>query len=109
MPRNINQLRNLLHKIVANYDASLVDIDMLPIGFASDSKRAIGIEIDLGDERFTVERNTIAIQQLVGLQLEEVEREFIEATIYAHGGSIPKAAEVLGLAPSTIYRKRSKR
>jgi|GEM_PF-1517073 len=108
-PRNINQLRNLLHKIVAKYDASLVDIDMLPIGFASDSKRAKGIGVDLGDERFSVERNTMAIQQLVGLQLEEVEREFIEATIYAHGGSIPKAAEVLGLAPSTIYRKRSKR
>jgi len=108
-PRNINQLRNLLHKIVASYDASLVDIDMLPIGFASDSKRAIDIGMDPDDERFTVQRNTIAIQQLVGLQLEEVEREFIDATIHAQGGSIPKAAEILGLAPSTIYRKRSKR
>ncbi len=107
-PRNINQLRNLIHKIVASYDASLVDIDMLPIGFASDSKRAIDIGMDLDDERFTVKRNTIAIQQLVGLQLDEVEREFIDATIHAHGGSIPKAAEILGLAPSTIYRKRSK-
>jgi len=42
------------------------------------------------------------------LQLQEVEQKFIEATIHAQGGSIPKAAEILGVAPSTIYRKRSK-
>lgn len=108
-PRNINQLRNLLHKIVASYDASLVDIDMLPMGFASDSRKITDSGVDMDDGRLSAERNTVAIQQLVGLQLDEVERKFIDATIHAQGGSIPKAAQVLGLAPSTIYRKRSKR
>ncbi|MEO0362624.1 MAG: helix-turn-helix domain-containing protein, partial [Pseudomonadota bacterium] len=35
-----------------------------------------------------------------------VEQELIEATIKANGGSIPKAARVLKVSPSTIYRKR---
>jgi two-component system repressor protein LuxO len=37
---------------------------------------------------------------------DDIEREIIEAVISRHGGSIPRAAEVLRLSPSTIYRKR---
>lgn len=39
-------------------------------------------------------------------KLEEFERWIIESRIRAKGGSIPKAAESLGISPSTIYRKR---
>ena len=42
----------------------------------------------------------------LGKTLAEVERLVIEATIAAEGGSIPRAARVLGVSPSTIYRKR---
>lgn len=108
-PGNISQLGNLLHKVVASYDARLVELDMLPVGFASGSRAHTGSGKDATEDRFSIERNSNAIHQLVGLPLEEVERKFIEATIYAQGGSIPKAAEILGVAPSTIYRKRSKR
>ena len=41
----------------------------------------------------------------VGAPLSRLEREFIEATIESCGGSIPRAAKVLELSPSTIYRK----
>ncbi len=105
---NISQLGNLLHKVVASYDARLVELDMLPAGFAAGGRAHAGSINDATEDRFSIERNSNAIHQLVGLQLEEVERKFIEATIYAQGGSIPKAAEVLGVAPSTIYRRRSK-
>jgi DNA-binding NtrC family response regulator len=107
-PGNISQLGNLLHKVVASYDAQKVSLDMLPIGFASTGKDNAGNSA-IYESRFSAERSSNAIHQLVGLQLEEVEHKFIEATIQAQGGSIPKAAEILGLAPSTIYRKRSKR
>lgn len=107
-PGNISQLGNLLHKVVASHDARFVELDMLPVGFASGGWAQTGSIKDATEDRFSIERNSNAIHQLVGLQLEEVERKFIEATIYAQGGSIPKAAEVLGVAPSTIYRKRSK-
>ncbi|MBL4749033.1 MAG: sigma-54-dependent Fis family transcriptional regulator [Amylibacter sp.] len=107
-PGNISQLGNLLHKIVATHDARLVAGDMLPVGFSSQGRASLGRIKDATEDRFSIERNSNAIHQLVGLQLDEVEQRFIEATIRAQGGSIPKAAEVLGVAPSTIYRKRSK-
>ncbi|MFK5996696.1 MAG: sigma-54 dependent transcriptional regulator [Rhodobacterales bacterium] len=108
-PGNISQLANLLHKIVASYDASKVALDMLPTGFSLADKEIGAASLGTQVSRLGGERRNHAIQQLVGLQLEEVERQFIDATIFSQGGSIPKAAEVLGLAPSTIYRKRSKR
>lgn len=43
---------------------------------------------------------------LVGLSLAEIERRVIEATIRAEDGSVPRAARVLDVSPSTIYRKR---
>ena len=42
---------------------------------------------------------------LVGTPLAEIEREFIEATIDQCDGSIPRAARVLEVSPSTLYRK----
>lgn len=43
---------------------------------------------------------------LVGKTLAEIERTVIEATIAAEGGSVPRAARVLDVSPSTLYRKR---
>lgn len=39
--------------------------------------------------------------------LREVEREAIESAIACCGGSIPRAAALLQVAPSTIYRKQN--
>jgi DNA-binding NtrC family response regulator len=46
------------------------------------------------------------IGALVGEELGVVERALIEETIAACGGSIPKASRMLGVSPSTIYRRR---
>jgi len=43
---------------------------------------------------------------IVGRELRDIERQAIEGTIAACGGSIPRAAKLLGVSPSTIYRKR---
>ena len=48
-----------------------------------------------------------AADAFVGMPLSEVERLVIEATIRACGGSLPKAARVLGVSPSILYRKRA--
>ena len=45
------------------------------------------------------------VAPLVGTSMAEVERELIEATIAHCDGSIPRAARMLELSPSTIYRK----
>ncbi len=107
-PGNLSQLRNLLYTMVATHEGPTVTMNMLPIGFASASNKNIDNIDNKTDDRYFIERSNNAIHQLVGLELDEVERKFIEATINSHGGSIPKAAEALGVAPSTIYRKRSK-
>jgi len=107
-PGNLSQLQNLLRTCVASYEGQYLTLDMLPIGFTSASRNSALGASDKTDDPFFVERSDNAIQQLVGLDLDEVERKFIEATIKTHGGSIPRAAEALGVAPSTIYRKRSK-
>ena len=39
------------------------------------------------------------------LSLAEMEQILIEAAVESHGGSVPKAAEHLQVAPSTLYRK----
>jgi DNA-binding NtrC family response regulator len=39
------------------------------------------------------------------MPLADVERELIEATIVHCDGSIPRAARMLELSPSTLYRK----
>ena len=41
-----------------------------------------------------------------GRLLWQIERDVIETAISGFAGSIPKAAEALGISPSTIYRKR---
>ncbi|MDJ0932240.1 helix-turn-helix domain-containing protein [Breoghania sp.] len=42
----------------------------------------------------------------VGETLAEMERRFIEATIESCDGSLPRAARMLEVNPSTLYRKR---
>ncbi len=107
-PGDINQLENLLHKIVARHDGTIVDMDMLPREFDTSGLNFDGDVTGENKNRISGERSNSAIQQLIGLPLDEVERKIIEATIHSEGGSIPKAAGILGVAPSTIYRKITK-
>jgi DNA-binding NtrC family response regulator len=45
------------------------------------------------------------LDALIGRPLADIERIVIEATLARFNGSVPKAARVLELAPSTLYRK----
>ena len=49
--------------------------------------------------------NLLSADTLLGLPLAEAERRLIEATLALHNGSVPKAARVLDVSPSTLYRK----
>ncbi|GHA54720.1 hypothetical protein GCM10008927_20650 [Amylibacter ulvae] len=46
------------------------------------------------------------VRPLIGLPFDKVERALIEATIQHCNGSLPKAADLLQVAPSTLYRKK---
>ncbi|MBK5932677.1 two component Fis family sigma54 specific transcriptional regulator [Rhodovulum imhoffii] len=95
-PGNVRQLLNVLRHAVVLFDGPEVTLDMLPV--------------ELLHERDTVVTSTVtsglATSGLLGKSLAEIEQMVIEETIAHAGGSVPRAARILDVAPSTIYRKR---
>jgi DNA-binding NtrC family response regulator len=48
---------------------------------------------------------TFSLDALIGQPLADIERAVIEATLARCEGSVPRAARMLALSPSTLYRK----
>ena len=113
-PGNVRQLLNVLRNVVVLHDGPLVTADMLPVELSLTeappapvaAPAAAAVEPPAGSNGVRSAGNlSDRIAPLVGTPLAEVERQLIEATIEHCGGSIPRAAKVLELSPSTIYRK----
>ena len=126
-PGNVRQLENALRNAVVLNDGVEITLDMLPSISSSPSPfpanaqaepRQIfegAIPLNLVSSRPDVaplcnngdpEGFDQALKGLVGSTLADVEREFIEVTIRECDGSIPRAARILDVSPSTLYRKR---
>ena len=107
-PGNVRQLLNVIRNIVVLHDGPLVLPGMLPteitltpgVGYPPDRVATLdtGWTAPLANTKDRV-------AALIGTPLADVERELIEATIEYCDGSIPRAARMLELSPSTIYRK----
>ncbi|MBA4323802.1 MAG: sigma-54-dependent Fis family transcriptional regulator [Rhodobacter sp.] len=98
-PGNVRQLLNVMRNVVVLNPGGWVTADMLPPGLADESRPVEPQPLALAAP------DAVALDSLVGLPLAEAERRLIEATLALHGGSIPKAARVLDVSPSTLYRK----
>ncbi|MGB3317293.1 MAG: sigma-54 dependent transcriptional regulator [Albidovulum sp.] len=98
-PGNVRQLLNVIRHVVVLNDSPVVTRDMLPF--------ELHHELEHKDEApaVDVEKPRVTLDGLIGRTLAEVERLVIEETIASHDGSIPKAARVLDVSPSTLYRK----
>ena len=96
-PGNVRQLLNVLRNIVVLNDGPIVTKVMLPIELLQMAE-----EGDLPEA--TPTRAPVA-DGLIGMTLHDIERVVIERTIDHCGGSIPQAARMLAVSPSTIYRK----
>ena len=115
-PGNVRQLLNVLRNVVVLNDGVEVVADMLPREIMSGSMRREPYPVaansnaypsqDLADSAASSDSGATGARGLVGRTLADVERELIEATIDHCGGSIPKAAHILDVSASTIYRKR---
>ncbi|HRO12116.1 sigma-54 dependent transcriptional regulator [Amaricoccus sp.] len=107
-PGNVRQLLNVIRNTVVLHDGLLVTREMLPseivlepaVPIARDPVAQAPMPLPAAGPS-TRER----IAPLVGARMADVERELIEATIEHCDGSIPRAAKVLAVSPSTIYRK----
>ncbi len=121
-PGNVRQLQNVLRNVVVLYDGEAITPEMLPreivLGVEDTGQIPApeGVTIDFPDRPVARQIQTSdakssysirsALEALVGTSLADLEREFIEATIRKCDGSIPRAARLLDLSPSTLYRKR---
>jgi DNA-binding NtrC family response regulator len=107
-PGNVRQLLNVIRNVVVLHDGPLVRPAMLPAEIAGpvaspSSDRIAHMPPPVA--RPSGSSTRARVELLVGTPLADVERELIEATIAHCDGSIPRAARVLGVSPSTLYRK----
>ena len=99
-PGNVRQVLNVIRNIVVLNEGGLVTLDMLP--------DTLDRQIDPAPPRSIAPLpapSALSLDDLIGRPLAEIERAVIEATLARHGGSVPRAARVLELSPSTLYRK----
>ncbi len=99
-PGNVRQLLNVLRNITVLHNGTRVLPEMLPAEFAGAAPEG-GPEKEAAPETAECE-----IARFVGLSLTQLERAFVEATITECKGSVPEAARMLEVSPSTLYRKR---
>ncbi len=102
-PGNVRQLQNVIHNIVVLNEGDTVLPSMLPAPLNGVAAGAVSAAA--GGAAKTEQPGTEA--RVKGIRpLAEMEREAIEQAIASCGGNIPKAAALLGVSASTIYRKR---
>ncbi len=98
-PGNVRQLLNVIRNVVVLNRGGWVTTEMLPDTLtAPEGGPAPAVQ-------GTVPTAEPALDSLLDRPLAEVERIIVTATLARHGGSVPKAARVLDLSPSTLYRK----
>ncbi|MBP2228443.1 two-component system repressor protein LuxO [Azospirillum agricola] len=99
-PGNVRQLQNVLRNVAVLHDGPRVTLDMLPPqmmpqGAAPSARAANGSQPDGGG---------LADGDAV-LPLWRVEKEMIQRALRLTGDDVPRAALLLEISPSTIYRK----
>lgn len=100
-PGNVRQVLNVIRNVVVLHSGGLVTLDMLPDSLPMTVDPTIQVRTSA---QLNGELNA-DLNALIGRPLHEIERIIIEATLSQHGGSVPRAARVLELSPSTLYRK----
>ncbi len=96
-PGNVRQVLNVIRNVVVLNDGGIVRRDMLPRDLA---------EARAPDDRPPLPApDAPELDSLIGKTMAQIERQVIEATLAHHKGSVPRAARMLDIAPSTLYRK----
>ena len=103
-PGNVRELQNVVRNIVVLNDRELVSKEILPPPL--NGGRALVVPAPVPAEATPeIQSESISIPLPVR-PLWLVEKEAIEQAIASCDGNIPKAAALLEISPSTIYRKK---
>jgi len=115
-PGNVRELQNVIRRVVVMNDAARVELEMLPAALRGTEPTTA--EAGPGPARDTAAQEASGQRPPApmatdgawvppGLSLADIERIVIETTIARCEGRVPEAARVLGVSPSTLYRKRT--
>ncbi|MEL6185528.1 MAG: sigma-54 dependent transcriptional regulator [Myxococcota bacterium] len=94
-PGNVRELENVMERAVVLSREDVLRLDDLPPPLRKAQS----------PERASIRRDGRTVVIPIGTKLEEVERELIHATLEETGGDKTLAAQLLGIAARTIYRK----
>ena len=94
-PGNVRELQNTIRQAVVLHEGECLEATMLPV-----------LQPVLRRVPATPAPEAVRPVSLEATDLRLRERDMIEKAIAACGGSIPRAAQILGVSPSTLYRKR---
>ncbi|MBM0489805.1 response regulator [Aeromonas jandaei] len=101
-PGNVRELQNVVRNIVVLNDKELVSPDILPPPL--NGVRALAVATTAAQQPAATAPTPAVGGPIRPLWL--VEKEVIEQAIASCDGNIPKAAALLEISPSTIYRKK---
>ncbi|HEX8525251.1 MAG TPA: sigma-54 dependent transcriptional regulator [Tepidisphaeraceae bacterium] len=87
-PGNVRQLRNVIENMVVMANGPQLTVDQLPR--------------EIRPERAT---STGGMNNLVGISIEQAEKELIRNTLKMVNGNREQAAKILGIGERTLYRK----
>lgn len=100
-PGNVRQLQNIIRNIVVLLDGEMITSQMLPALMNGGSQ-----ETSAHPPRLQAEISHAPVHNRPIKPLWLTEKEAIENAIFECGGNVPRAAGLLEISPSTIYRKR---
>ena len=107
-PGNVRELANVMRRVVVMHEGPELSHDMLPDsvrrGRSVSRQSPPGKEVKSSEPEKGVTGESWIPE---GQTLARLEREIIETTIRRCGGNVTEAAVILGVSPSTLYRKRS--
>ena len=86
-PGNIRELRNTVERAMILTDGDVIDEEHLPPDMRPTRPEAAVLRVPLG------------------IQLREVEKEYILSSLQKNGGNKARTAEILGISEKTLYNK----
>ena len=102
-PGNVRELQNVLRNIVLFNDGPIATTAMLPRLDPQVAPRLVGNGSGLETPQLAGETGrNVAVKPLW-----QVERTAIEEALALCGGNVPRAAAILEVNPSTIYRRKA--
>jgi two-component system repressor protein LuxO len=106
-PGNLHELQNVIRRAALLFDGPELPLRALPAVPPTPTGQTLQ-PVEEGTDPSSAPNHETLYKALAGLTLDQIERLAIEGAIQAAHSSLPGAARILGVSPSTLYRKRER-